>query len=71
MIPPAPVPPSSATAAGPTVPCPTCRRPTLYRRDNPYRPFCGERCKQIDMGAWAAEDYRVEAPPPKAEDVPD
>ncbi len=67
---PAPTPPGSA-ASGPTVPCPTCRRLTVYRRDNPFRPFCGERCKQIDMGAWAAEDYRVEAPPPKAEDAPD
>ncbi len=62
---------SAPTGSGPTVPCPTCRRPTLYRRDNPYRPFCGERCKQIDMGAWAAEDYRVEAPPPKADDITD
>ena len=48
----------------PTVACPTCKRLTVYRRDNPWRPFCCERCKQIDMGAWAAEDYRVEAKPP-------
>lgn len=24
-----------------------------------YRPFCSERCRQIDLGAWAAGDYRV------------
>jgi len=26
---------------------------------NPYRPFCSERCKLIDLGAWASEAYRV------------
>ena len=31
---------------------------------NPYRPFCSERCKMIDLGAWATESYRV----PVAED---
>jgi hypothetical protein len=24
-----------------------------------YRPFCSERCKQIDLGAWAAEQYTI------------
>jgi endogenous inhibitor of DNA gyrase (YacG/DUF329 family) len=27
--------------------------------DNPYRPFCSERCKLIDLGDWAMEKYRV------------
>jgi endogenous inhibitor of DNA gyrase (YacG/DUF329 family) len=27
--------------------------------DNRFRPFCSERCKLIDLGAWAAESYRV------------
>jgi hypothetical protein len=26
---------------------------------SPYRPFCSERCKMIDLGAWATESYRV------------
>jgi endogenous inhibitor of DNA gyrase (YacG/DUF329 family) len=26
---------------------------------NRYRPFCSERCKMIDLGAWANESYRV------------
>jgi len=26
---------------------------------NPFRPFCSERCKLIDLGAWATEQYRV------------
>jgi uncharacterized protein len=61
----------NTSAAGPTVACPTCRRPTVYRLDNPWRPFCSERCKQIDIGAWAAEDYRVEAKPPSDDDLND
>ncbi|ACB32820.1 protein of unknown function DUF329 [Leptothrix cholodnii SP-6] len=64
-----PTPPAGERPA-PTVPCPTCKRPTVYRRDNPWRPFCSERCKRIDIGAWASEDYRVAAPPPAPDDEP-
>ncbi|MFN8643119.1 MAG: DNA gyrase inhibitor YacG [Candidatus Binatia bacterium] len=39
-------------------PCPTCRRPTRWA-NNPNRPFCSERCRVVDLGAWAAERYRV------------
>jgi uncharacterized protein len=45
--------------------CPICHRPVTYE-GNPYRPFCSERCKLIDFGAWANEEYSVpaeEAPP--------
>lgn len=27
--------------------------------ENRFRPFCSERCKQIDLGAWANEKYRI------------
>jgi endogenous inhibitor of DNA gyrase (YacG/DUF329 family) len=27
--------------------------------ESPFRPFCSERCKMIDLGAWASEEYRV------------
>ena len=40
--------------------CPTCRRPTAWT-ENPFRPFCSERCKLIDFGAWANEEYKVPA----------
>jgi endogenous inhibitor of DNA gyrase (YacG/DUF329 family) len=26
-----------------------------------WRPFCSERCKQIDLGAWAEEKYTIPA----------
>ncbi|MFM9878956.1 MAG: DNA gyrase inhibitor YacG [Burkholderiaceae bacterium] len=50
-----------------TVPCPTCRGPSVYSPHNAFRPFCSERCKNIDFGAWASEAFRVE-PGPAAED---
>jgi endogenous inhibitor of DNA gyrase (YacG/DUF329 family) len=45
--------------------CPTCKRETEYS-ENPYRPFCSERCKLIDLGRWIGGEYRVptnERPP--------
>ena len=27
--------------------------------ESAFRPFCSERCRNIDLGAWAAEEYRV------------
>jgi endogenous inhibitor of DNA gyrase (YacG/DUF329 family) len=41
------------------VTCPTCGAQSAYTPTNPYRPFCSERCKLIDLGAWATEKYRV------------
>jgi endogenous inhibitor of DNA gyrase (YacG/DUF329 family) len=41
------------------VSCPQCGRASPYCADNPFRPFCSERCKLMDLGAWASEDYRV------------
>lgn len=39
--------------------CPQCGAGIRYQTDNPFRPFCCERCKLIDLGAWANENYRV------------
>jgi len=36
--------------------------------ENPYRPFCSERCKLIDLGDWAMERYRV--PVEESKDAP-
>lgn len=37
-----------------TTPCPTCERPVEWSEKSPWRPFCSERCKLIDLGAWAS-----------------
>ena len=44
-----------------TVRCPACGGPSLYAAENRFRPFCSERCKLHDLGAWASESFRVEA----------
>jgi uncharacterized protein len=41
------------------VKCPTCGKDVRWTSENRFRPFCSERCKQIDLGAWAAEKYRI------------
>jgi hypothetical protein len=41
------------------VACPRCGQKAPFAPKNKWRPFCSERCKMIDLGKWAAEDYRV------------
>lgn len=41
------------------VTCPTCGGASVYAPTNLYRPFCSERCKQMDLGAWASEQFKV------------
>ncbi len=43
----------------PTVRCPACGGPSLFAPTNAWRPFCSQRCKQVDFGAWASEEFRV------------
>lgn len=57
------------------VDCPTCGKKVEWVEKNRYRPFCSERCKQIDLGAWAEEKYVIPAAPPASErdadDIPE
>ncbi len=53
----------NATLTQKIVPCPRCTGDSVYAAHNPYRPFCSERCKNLDFGAWASESYRAEAAP--------
>jgi len=39
--------------------CPRCGTPVEWTPQALFRPFCSERCKLIDLGAWATEGYRV------------
>ncbi len=51
-----------------TVPCPNCRGPAVYAESNRWRPFCSERCRSADLGAWASERFRVPAETPPGDD---
>jgi uncharacterized protein len=39
--------------------CPTCKKMVIWNDDFPFRPFCSERCKLIDLGEWASENHRI------------
>ena len=49
------------------VSCPRCSARVAWLPANRYRPFCSERCKLFDLGAWATEQYRVPVQEEKGE----
>ena len=49
------------------VACPRCAALAPFGPENRWRPFCSERCKTIDLGAWATEAYRM---PAEEDDAP-
>jgi hypothetical protein len=51
-----------APAPGKVGKCPRCGHPARWA-GNAFRPFCSERCKMIDLGAWADEEYAVPGEP--------
>jgi uncharacterized protein len=51
------------------VKCPTCGTPVLWDESSRFRPFCSERCRTIDLGAWAAERHRIAGDP--IDEMPD
>jgi len=46
----------------PQVNCPTCQTPLEWSPANPWRPFCCERCKLIDLGEWASGERAIPGP---------
>ena len=59
MADPTPPPPRPVAALG--RPCAVCRK--RVGPDNPFRPFCSERCRQVDLGRWLAGDYAIPVKP--------
>ena len=49
--------------------CPQCGKPGTWDMHNPFRPFCCERCKLIDLGAWAAEEHRIPSDPVSPDEI--
>ena len=52
---------TASPLSGRILACPCCGKATAYTPANKWRPFCSERCKMTDLGAWASESYRVPA----------
>ena len=53
------------------VKCPTCGKDVRWTPESRFRPFCSERCKQMDLGAWAAEKYVVCDPIFDEDEIPE
>jgi endogenous inhibitor of DNA gyrase (YacG/DUF329 family) len=51
-------------------PCPTCGKLVLWGPDTPWRPFCSERCRLIDLGDWLDESHRISEPLDEYQDNP-
>lgn len=52
------------------VKCPMCRVEVAWE-GNPFRPFCSDRCKTLDLGAWMSEHYRIEGKEEDASEEPE
>ena len=50
-----------ASAKGTTKPCPICGKPATEAS----KPFCSERCRDVDQNRWLSDSYRI---PAKADD---
>lgn len=51
------------------VQCPTCRTDVVWSAASPFRPFCSERCKNVDLGAWASGRYAIDGEPDDGQDA--
>lgn len=53
------------------VTCPQCGKEVLWNKEaSPFRPFCSERCKLIDLGQWASENYSIPVKEHSEKDIP-
>ena len=48
--------------------CPICKK-EVVSEGNPFRPFCSERCKLIDLDNWLSERYRIRVEPEEEDDA--
>jgi uncharacterized protein len=55
----------------PRVRCPTCQREVAWTVDSQYRPFCSERCRMVDLGAWFAGERSIAGESTPVEDGED
>lgn len=52
------------------VECPHCKKKVIWS-ESPWRPFCSERCRLIDLGDWASEKYKIAGEKVSSENLPD
>jgi uncharacterized protein len=62
-------PPEGAGSAGRAAkasakPCPICRKPATEAS----KPFCSERCRDVDLNRWLSNSYAIPGKPDAGED---
>lgn len=64
----------NAEKVGPRIKCPRCGKAVYWNQSYPFRPFCSDRCRLIDLGGWANEEHVIAGEPvnpDSPEDAPD
>jgi endogenous inhibitor of DNA gyrase (YacG/DUF329 family) len=57
---------SSGRATGPSAkPCPICGKPALEAS----KPFCSDRCRDVDLNRWLSGSYTIPGKPDADEDA--
>jgi uncharacterized protein len=62
---PAKPPAGTGQATGSAKPCPICGKPAT----NASKPFCSERCRDVDLNRWLSDSYRIPAAKDDDEDA--
>ena len=44
------------------VKCPHCKKDVIWNSESEFRPFCSERCRLQDLGAWFTEEHAIKGP---------
>lgn len=52
-------PSTTETKESAEISCPHCGRKVAWTSASLFRPFCSERCRLIDLGAWASDSHRI------------
>ncbi len=51
--------------------CPTCKRPIEWSEAFPFRPFCSDRCRLVDLNGWLSERHAIAGDPASPDALPE
>jgi uncharacterized protein len=54
-----------------TATCPTCKRPIEWSEAFPFRPFCSDRCRLVDLNGWLSERHAIAGEPASLDALPE